>query len=171
MANPEWLAPFAALGIQDIIVLDTEFLGRSGIGEAKQRKSKVPNRCVPSLLSSLEDGGLHHMDQVTKEQSREKILSALRRLPPLVPADGGRCAIPVMLCALSLVTGKEWHVRLLPFRKIPCPLPLGQEVLYLGYSLTAEWSVFLAMEWPLPLNIIDLYAERMMETSTQEPRR
>ena len=170
MANPEWFAPFAALGIQDVIVLDTEFLGRSGNGEAK-RKSKAPNRYVPSLLSSLEDRGLHHMDQVTKEQSREKILSALRRLPPAVPTDGGRCVVPVMLCALSLVSGQEWHVRLLPFRKIPCPLPVGREVLYVGYSLTAEWSVFLAMGWALPFNIIDLYAERMMETSTQEFRR
>jgi hypothetical protein len=77
----------------------------------------------------------------------------------------GKCVVPVFLGALSLVTGREWRVPLLPFRKIPNPLPTGDSVLYVGYALQAEWSVFLAMGWELPTRSIDLYAEHMMLTS------
>jgi hypothetical protein len=79
--------------------------------------------------------------------------------------DVGKCVVPVFLGAISLVTGKEWRVRLLPLKVIPCPLPMGDDVLYVGFSLTAEWSVFKAMGWALPSKSIDLYAEAMMATS------
>jgi len=108
MANSEWLQPFTDLGIQDIIVLDTEFISRQDIGKA---------------------------------------------------------VVPVFLGAISLVTGQQWRVRLLPFKKIPNPLPVGDDVLYVGYSLQAEWSVFKSMGWELPTRVIDLYAEAMMATS------
>jgi hypothetical protein len=107
-SNSDWLRPFTALGIQDIIVLDTEFISRQDIGKS---------------------------------------------------------VVPVFLGALSLVTGRQWRVRLLPFKQIPNPLPVGDDVLYVGYSLQAEWSVFRAMGWPLPTRVIDLYAEAMMATS------
>jgi hypothetical protein len=77
----------------------------------------------------------------------------------------GKSNVPVFLGAVSLVTGREWRVRLLPFRQIECPFWTGDDVLFVGYSLQAEWSVFLAMGWPLPSRSIDLYAEYMMLTS------
>ena len=80
-------------------------------------------------------------------------------------AEIGKSVVPVFLGAVSLVTGQEWRIRLLPFRVITCPLPMGDDILYVGYSLQAEWSVFLAMGWPLPTRSIDLYAEYMMMTS------
>jgi len=77
----------------------------------------------------------------------------------------GKSVVPVFLGAVSLVTGREWRIRLLPFRRIECPLPMGDDILYVGYALTAEWSAFLAMGWPLPTRSVDLYAEYMMATA------
>jgi len=77
----------------------------------------------------------------------------------------GKCVVPVFLGALSLVTGEQWRVPLLPFKQIPCPLPVGEHVLYVGFALPAEWSVFKAMGWSLPTRSIDLFAEKMMATS------
>jgi hypothetical protein len=77
----------------------------------------------------------------------------------------GKCVVPVFLGARSLVTGEQWRVPLLPFRPVACPLPVGDHVLYVGYALQAEWSVFRVMGWPYPTRCIDLFAEKMMETS------
>jgi hypothetical protein len=45
-----------------------------------------------------------------------------------------------------------------------CPAPqspfrVGPDVLAVAYSAAAEWSVYLALEWPLPVRVLDLYAE------------
>lgn len=39
------------------------------------------------------------------------------------------------------------------------PFPTGPGVLVVAYSAPAEWSVYLALGWPLPVRILDLYAE------------
>jgi hypothetical protein len=39
------------------------------------------------------------------------------------------------------------------------PFPAGPDVLAVCYSAPAEWSVYLAMGWTLPVRILDLYAE------------
>jgi DNA polymerase family A len=74
----------------------------------------------------------------------------------------GNHVIPVCLCAKSLITGREW--RIFAERGAPNPLPMDTDVLYVCFAAPAEWSFFLAMGWELPPTIIDLYAERMMQT-------
>jgi DNA polymerase-1 len=76
--------------------------------------------------------------------------------------NGGNHVIPVCMCAKSLVTGQEWRV----FAELggPNPLPVDTDVLYVCFAAPAEWSYFLAMGWELPPTIIDLFAERMMQT-------
>ena len=40
-----------------------------------------------------------------------------------------------------------------------CPIPLGKDVLYVAYFATAELKCHLALDWPMPENVLDLYVE------------
>jgi hypothetical protein len=61
---------------------------------------------------------------------------------------------------MSVVTGRQWRVWYEPGSE--CPLPVGDNILYVSYAAPAEWSYFLAAGWDLPLNILDLYAEHAL---------
>ena len=75
----------------------------------------------------------------------------------------GEAVIPVCLCAQSLLTGREWREF---YRKDSfSSLPIDTQTLYVTFAAPAEWSYFLAAGWNLPTSIIDLYAERMLETN------
>ena len=45
------------------------------------------------------------------------------------------------------------------------PFPVGPDALLVAYYASAELGCFLALEWPLPVRIIDLYAEFRCRTS------
>ena len=75
----------------------------------------------------------------------------------------GEPVIPVCLCAASLLTGKEWREFYQP--NSPFMLPTDAQTLYVTFAAPAEWSYFLAAGWKIPVSIIDLYAERMLETN------
>jgi DNA polymerase I len=79
-----------------------------------------------------------------------------------ISKNDGNHIVPVCLCAKSLITGQEWRVFAEP--GAPNPLPLNTDVLFVCFAAPAEWSYFLAQCWALPPTIIDLYAERMMQT-------
>jgi hypothetical protein len=50
------------------------------------------------------------------------------------------------------------------------PFPTGPDVLVVAYSAAAEWSVYLALGWPLPVRILDLYAEyRWLTSGIKQP--
>jgi hypothetical protein len=78
----------------------------------------------------------------------------------------GNTVTPVCLCAKSLVRDQEWRVMAAPGAHNP--LPMEPNVLYVCFAAPAEWSYFLAMGWDLPPTIIDLYAERMMQTCEEK---
>jgi hypothetical protein len=67
---------------------------------------------------------------------------------------------PVCLVARELRSGRT--VRLwqneLRARRMP-PYPTGPDVLFVAYLASAELSCHLALGWPLPARILDLYAE------------
>src|ERR1039458_10018799 len=44
-------------------------------------------------------------------------------------------------------------------KDITCPFPTGDEVLFVSYNATAEISCHLVLGWPVPINILDLFAE------------
>jgi hypothetical protein len=48
------------------------------------------------------------------------------------------------------------------------PFAAGPDVLVVCYHAPAEWSVYLALGWPLPVRILDLYAEYRWLTSGAE---
>ena len=45
------------------------------------------------------------------------------------------------------------------FASINPPYPMGENDLFIAYYSSAEWGCHLALGWPLPVNVIDLYAE------------
>jgi hypothetical protein len=47
----------------------------------------------------------------------------------------------------------------------PCPFPTGPDILFVGYTFSAEASCYLRLGWEMPKNIIDLYAEYRRRTS------
>jgi len=49
------------------------------------------------------------------------------------------------------------------------PYPTGDDVLVVAYYASAEWSCHLALGWPMPARIIDLYAEFANLTSGKRP--
>jgi DNA polymerase-1 len=74
-------------------------------------------------------------------------------------ADGER---PVVRCLVA----REYHtgrtVRLwLDGRPIPprAPFGVGPDVLFVAFFASAEMGCFLSLGWPLPVNVLDLYAE------------
>src|SRR3954452_24727115 len=72
--------------------------------------------------------------------------------------DGERREPPFM-GARELRTGRElrlWRGELLPSRP---PFRLDEEALFVAYYASAEFGCFLALDWPMPLRILDLFAE------------
>ncbi len=37
------------------------------------------------------------------------------------------------------------------------PYPMGEDSLFIAYYSSAEWGCHLALNWPLPINVIDIY--------------
>ncbi len=65
-------------------------------------------------------------------------------------------------CAVfsDLKTGDEVRVPLWGAEgKVPPPIHFGKDDLLVAYSAGAELSVFIAMNWPLPENVLDLFVE------------
>jgi hypothetical protein len=72
-------------------------------------------------------------------------------------ADGDR-PTPVCLVGLELKSGRKIKLWRDQFEAIP-PYSTGPDSLFLAYYVPAEMSCHLALSWPVPVNIVDLYAE------------
>ena len=71
---------------------------------------------------------------------------------------------PLCLVCKELLGGREvrrWADEL----HLPPPFSCGPEMLYVAYYASAEMGCHLALNWPLPCNILDLYAEFRVETN------
>lgn len=67
---------------------------------------------------------------------------------------------PVCLVARELNSGREvrlWRDELLKAKRPP--YPVSDDVLFVAFYSSAEWSVHLALGWPLPRFIVDCFAE------------
>jgi hypothetical protein len=72
----------------------------------------------------------------------------------------------VCMVAKDTVTGKEirlWRTQLRKLKK--APFDTGTKSLIVSYYAPAEMSIFYVLEWPLPLRIIDLFAEFRVKTN------
>jgi len=79
-------------------------------------------------------------------------------------AQSGTQTTPVCLVARELCSNKLIH-RWLYGSKPPPPFEISDDVLFVTYFATAELGSFLALGWPLPAYILDLYAEFWLVTN------
>ena len=74
-------------------------------------------------------------------------------------SDGERPA-PVCMVARELRTARTmrvWGDQLASMRRPP--FPIGADVLFVAYYASAELGCFLALGWPMPARIVDLFCE------------
>jgi DNA polymerase I len=65
---------------------------------------------------------------------------------------------PVCLVAWELLSGRKIRLWYTEFKSTP-PYPTGPDVLFVAYYASAELGVHLALGWPLPERILDLFTE------------
>lgn len=83
-------------------------------------------------------------------------------------ADSGERPIPVCLCARELKSGRTVRQWLRPDSRPP--YDTGPDVLFVAYSAPAELGCHLALDWPLPTRVLDLFVEfRNMTNGTRTP--
>ena len=73
-------------------------------------------------------------------------------------AGAGERPVPVCLCARELRSGREirlWRDELGP---LP-PYPTGADSLFVAFYASAELGCHLALGWPMPERILDLFTE------------
>src|SRR5262245_29872842 len=73
-------------------------------------------------------------------------------------ATPGDAPTPLCLVALEMRSGRlvrQWQNELGPFP----PYALGPDSLVIGYMVSAELGVHIALGWPQPANVLDPYLE------------
>jgi DNA polymerase I len=81
-------------------------------------------------------------------------------------ADPGQHPWPVCMIAQEVTTGRVirlWRNELLALTR--APFDVGTDALFVAYFSSAEFGCFLALGWPLPENVLDLYVEHRVETN------
>jgi DNA polymerase-1 len=73
---------------------------------------------------------------------------------------------PLCMVARELYTGREqrvWRGELLALSS--APFDVGADAVFVAYFASAELGCFLALGWPQPVNVLDLYVEHRCETN------
>ena len=86
----------------------------------------------------------------------------------------GQNGIPSVVCmvAREFHTGKEIRLsRQQLYNLSKPPFDTGPNSLFVTYSAGAEISCFIALNWPIPLNILDLYAEYLALTNGRRDKK
>jgi hypothetical protein len=79
-------------------------------------------------------------------------------------AHAGARPVPVCMVAKELATNTTLRLWADDLPAAP-PFPVDDDTLFVAYYAPAEWSCFLALGWPLPARVIDLFAEFRVETN------
>lgn len=80
-------------------------------------------------------------------------------------AAPGECPEPVCLVATELLSGRTLRLWGEEMRTPTAPYSTGPDALFVAYYASAEMGCHLALGWPLPTNVLDLYAEFRVETN------
>lgn len=80
-------------------------------------------------------------------------------------APDGETPLPLCVVAHDLLSGRRISRWLVGTACPVCPYELGPRDLFLAYNVVAEMSCHLALGWPAPARIVDLYAEFRLLTS------
>jgi len=84
-------------------------------------------------------------------------------------ADPGERSWVICMVAQELISGRHirmWRNELLALRR--APFDTGADSVLVAYYASAELGCFLELGWPLPTNVIDLFAEHRVETNGQK---
>ena len=79
-------------------------------------------------------------------------------------SEPGALPIPVCMVARELCSNRLVRLWQDELGSRP-PFDVGPDVLFVSYYGPAEWGCFVALGWPLPQRIVDLYAEFRNETN------
>jgi DNA polymerase I len=81
-------------------------------------------------------------------------------------APPGERPRPICVCARELHSGREIRLWENELRQLSAsPFNVGPDSVMLSYAAAAELSCFLELGWPLPVNVIDLFAEHRVATN------
>lgn len=80
-------------------------------------------------------------------------------------AAPGELPEPVCLVAHEIHSGKRLQLWEDELKTRPCPYSTGPGSVVVAYYASAEMGCHLALGWPLPANVLDLYAEFRVETN------
>jgi DNA polymerase-1 len=86
-------------------------------------------------------------------------------------SDSNLRPAPVCMVARELFTRREirsWKGELQAMSR--APFDVGPETLLVAYNAVAELSCFLALRWPFPHNVVDLYVEHRLQTNAFLPK-
>jgi hypothetical protein len=74
--------------------------------------------------------------------------------------------VPDVVCMVARELGSDRLIRLWQdeFKPEP-PFDVGADALFVAYMASAEMGCFLQLGWPMPVNVLDLYAEFRNETN------
>ena len=74
-------------------------------------------------------------------------------------APPGERPLPLCLVAREFQSGRLVRQWLEPNSPSAAPFAVGERSLFVAYFASAELGCFLSLDWPVPLRILDLYAE------------
>lgn len=82
------------------------------------------------------------------------------------PADNSEPPTPICMVAREFYSRREVRVFQEELRKLAVPpFDVGDTSLIVAFSAGAEASCFYALGWPMPANVLDLYAEHLVEVN------
>ncbi len=84
-------------------------------------------------------------------------------------APDGHTPEPLCLVARELRSGTRVRLWLADERPEPPPFAVGPDTLFVAYYASAELGCFLALGWPLPVRVLDLFAEFRALTNGSAP--
>jgi DNA polymerase I len=82
-------------------------------------------------------------------------------------ADPGEVPKPICLVAWELRSGRKVRIWWDALGSIP-PYPTGPKSLVVAYYASAEFGCHLALDWPVPEHVLDLYTEFRNHTNGLE---
>lgn len=74
-------------------------------------------------------------------------------------ARTGETPVPVCMVGRELRTGQTLRLWQDQLERGRPPFPVDDDTLFVAYMAAAEVSCFLALDWPVPTRVLDLYAE------------
>ena len=81
-------------------------------------------------------------------------------------APDGERPTPLCMVAIELKSGREIRLWADELARLPeAPFNTGPDSLFVAFYASAELGCFLALDWPLPVRVLDLYVEFRAETN------